>query len=230
MPTVLLCAARPLDAELRHTSLWRSDVELLSATTFERAFIIALAGRPHLIVIDRDMPDAARLVEDLRHDAATRNRSIVVVAHGELADLELQMIEAGANAVLRLPAGPDCDRRLSELMCVPVRRAKRVPAVLTLEGWPAFGLETFSGTVVDMSVTGMLLETLSKLRVGNELRFGLLLPNADEPVSGSGQVVREAASDRFGVRFAAIENQGLDLLRRFVAEGASYPAGYGTAN
>lgn len=178
---------------------------------------MAIAVRPDLIVVDRDLPRAARLVEDLRKDATTRNVSIVVAARGDMADLELQMLEAGANAVIRLPAGSEWDERLSHLMRVPPRRAARVPLRIQFEGKTAH-VETVWGSVLNLSATGMLIEASGPLAIGADLDFKFLLPGSSEPIRGAGQLVRAAKKGSYGVHFYGLEGDGVDRVKAFVGK------------
>lgn len=175
---------------------------------------MAVAVRPDLIVVDRDLPRAGRLVEDLRKDDTTRSLSIVVAAR-DMADLELQMLEAGANAVIRLPAGPEWDERLSHLMRVPPRRASRVPLRIQFEGKAAH-VETVWGSVVNLSATGMLIEATGPLTIGADLDFKFLLPGSSAHIHGTGQIVREAKKGCCGVHFYGLEADGVDRVKAFV--------------
>src|SRR5688572_27286958 len=104
MPVVLICAAAPLESALSHTVLFREGVERYEARTYEQALSMAVAAQPDLTVIERGLPRAADLVRSLRNDAKTRRTSLVIVAHGDFEPNELELLEAGANAILRLPA------------------------------------------------------------------------------------------------------------------------------
>lgn len=218
LPVVLICAPDPLGDELHGTLLWREGMERHVANRFEDALTIAFAAHPHLIVVDRDLPQSIRLVENLRSDTATRDVSIVVVARGEFQTEELLFLEAGANAVLRLPAGPALDERLSQLMQVPARRMVRLRVRLQLEGRTAPLIETAWGTVASLSASGMLVESPAAPSVGADLDFSLWLPGSSRAVTGCGQVVRLAAPGQFGVRFYGLEGDGLERVRRFAEE------------
>ena len=130
MASILICAPDPLTDDLHDTILWRDGNERHVVTSFQDALLMAVAVRPALIVIDRDLPRSLRLVEDLRGDATVHHVSIAIAARGDISDLEIQLLQSGANAVIRLPAWHECDERLGELMQVPARRAARLPARL----------------------------------------------------------------------------------------------------
>lgn len=215
MPSVLICAPDPLTDELHETILWRDGVERHVAARFEDALTMAVAARPDLIVVDRDLPRADRLVEDLRVNPTTRGISVVIVARGEFETGELRFLDAGANAVLRLPVSPSWDERLSELMRVPARRAARLPVKLQFEGRAAARVETVWGTIVNLSATGMLVESSTTLEMGADLDFTFRLPQSAEAVVGCGQVVRQDDEQRHGVRFYGLEGDGTERVLGF---------------
>lgn len=219
MAEILICAPDPLSDDLHGTVIWRDGNQRHLATSFQEAFVMAVAVRPDLIVIDRDLPRAGRLIEDLRQDDSTRNVSIVVAARGEMADSELQLLEAGVNAVMRLPAGEEWDEQLSRLMRVPPRRAARVPLRIQFEGKTA-RIETVWGSVLNLSATGMLVEATGALEVGGDLDFRFQLPGSSEFIRGAGQIVREAKQDCYGVRFYGLEGDGGERVKAFVAKDA----------
>lgn len=224
MSKILICAPDPLTDDLHDTVIWRAGNERHVASKFEDAYVLAVAVHPDLILVERDLPRALRLVEDLRRDAATRAVSIAIAARGDLVDLELQLLQAGANAVIRLPAGQEWDERLSHLMQVPPRRATRVPVRLQFQG-RTDRIETVWGAVLNLSVTGMLVEVTGALEVGTDLDFRVLLPDSAEHVRGTAQIVREGKKGRFGLHFYGLEGNGAVRVAEFVAKDAERSQG-----
>lgn len=221
MPSILICAGGALPDELRSTILWREGHVHHVAPTADQALRQAFAVHPDLILIDRDLGGALRLLEDLRRNPGTRDTSIAITAHGEISDLELQLLQNGANAVIRLPAGPESDERLSSLMRVPGRRAARVPVRLELlSGVPGTAHRQW-GAVLNISETGMLVEVESPLPVGADIELRFSLEGTDGPILCSAQVVREAAPGCYGVHFHRLERAGLLRIRGFVAAGST---------
>src|SRR5687767_10911958 len=126
MPAVLFATTKPLLAEeLQGTVLGRLGVERYSAQGLEEAQMMALAAPPELVLVDRDLPRAEELILRLRADDATRDLSLAVFARGEFEPSEVALLEAGANALLRLPVDAEWDQRLVKLMSVPLRRDAR---------------------------------------------------------------------------------------------------------
>src|SRR5258708_30674445 len=120
MVSVLICTHSELEKDLGHTLLWRQDVDRHVATRLEEALMMALAAHPSIVVVDRDLPWAGRLVTALRGDPSTRGLSIAVVARGDFDPGEAEPLESGAIAILRLPWEFDTTQR--------VRRRSEAPA------------------------------------------------------------------------------------------------------
>lgn len=127
MPAILICSPSPLLHALDGTLVVRDDMEC-RASTQAAAIAMMLSSKPDLVLIDERLGEAEALVAAIRTNPVTRPVSIVVIATGDFDPAELRFITAGANAILRLPAGPQWDDRLSELLQVPPRRAARLAA------------------------------------------------------------------------------------------------------
>ncbi len=104
-------------------------------------------------------------------------------------------------------------------MRVPPRRAARVPLRIQFEGKTA-RIETVWGSVLNLSVTGMLIEAAGALEVGADLDFRFQLPGSSDYVRGAGQIVREAKQDCHGVRFYGLEGDGAERIAAFVTKDA----------
>lgn len=220
MPSVLLAASRPLEAELLGTALLRDGVERYLARGVQEALVMALAARPELVLIDRDLRDAAELVRRLRDDRATRGLSIAIASRGELHSFEVELLELGANALLRLPADAGWDRRLRSLMGVPLRREARLPVRLRLSD-PLRPQADVIGLALDLSPNGMLVEVRAPLRLHDRFAFGFTLGAPGERVCGAARVVREAGLARFGLAFERLDRGSGVRIDRFLAAPAA---------
>jgi CheY-like chemotaxis protein len=216
MPTVLICSPRDLEPELCHTFLWRDDVERHVAGGLEEALSLALAARPHVVAVDRDLPRAGALISGLRRDPSTRPLSIVILARGDMGPGEVELLEAGANAILRLPASAEWDDRLVKLIQVPLRREGRFPVHFEVEARAPMAPEPGLALALNLSRHGMLIECSSPLAVGDDLHFSFRLPGPDGAVTGSGRVVREARPDRYGIEFRALHEGGAEKIEGIV--------------
>jgi DNA-binding response OmpR family regulator len=227
MPVALLCTHAALDEELGHTLLWRGDVERVVAAKPEEARMMAVAVKPDLVLVDRDLPWCERFVTGLREDPASRGLSIAILARGDMDPAEVGLLEAGANAILRLPPGDDWDQRLHDLLHVPARRDTRFAVRFDVESLGGASETSVHGTAVNLSVRGLLLESPVALRLGDDLSLSLLLPGEWGEAAGAGRVVREAGPGRYGIALGALEAPARDRIEAFVQSlaGDSAPSG-----
>jgi hypothetical protein len=229
MPTsALLCSMSPLDSELQGTVLWGRDVERRVARDVAEALMIAQESPLNLVVVDRSLPAAAPLVAALRGSPRTRGASIVVLARGDFAPVDAELVASGANAVLRFPPDREWDQRLLRLMKVPPRRDVQVSVSVTTED----GALKMKGTGLNLSANGMLLEIDDALleidnAVGLDavLDLSFRLPGFEPVIVARGRVMRLAGPGRFGVEFLSLDDDGADVIRCFVGVTAGRPAG-----
>ncbi len=203
MLSVLICAAAgPVADDLHASPVWRGDVERHTADSLHAGLSLAVAARPTLVVIDRDMPRAEKLVQEIRANAQIAGCSIVVVATGDSQPGEVELLEAGANAILRHPPNGQWEERLGRLLRVPTRRNLRLHVDLEVDG--QFGAEQHTGRALNVSRTGMLLDCSAAARVGDEVRFALHL-SMDMSVKGVARVMRMAGASKYGCEFVSME-------------------------
>ena len=213
MPVVMICSPADLDGELSSTMLWRSGIERLAASAPDQAMALALNSRPQMVAIDRRLPDVRELVASLRQEPKTRSCSVVILARGDFDTSEIEILEAGANAILRFPAGATWDSRLDQLLSVPTRCEARFSVEFGVEA--SYSGRAFSGQALNLSTRGMLLSSTAPLSVGEDIRFTFRLPGAF--VDGEAQVVRQAAANQYGLCFRALERDGPEVIEQYVA-------------
>ncbi len=210
--TVLICLHDPAADGLDETLLMRTGLDWRRVGTLTEARTLLSPRRPGLVVLDRDDPGAEAFIREVRQDELTRSVSVVVAARGEFRSHELQLLEAGANAVLRLPPGPEWDERLARLARVPSRRAVRLPVRLQIEGRTLLDLTSITGTVLNLSATGFLVECDRVLDLGVTVRFSFFLPGNPVAIVGQGRVMRDGGAGRFGVEFDRLDGEAAEQM------------------
>ncbi len=216
MPYVLIASSVDLSPSLGRTVLWRAGMERRAVRTTDEARRELQARRPDLLVIDRELWDGDKLVLWLRKDPALRQVSVLVVAGGDFEPAEVDLLEAGVNAILRLPAGADWDERVMRLIDVPARKETRFPLNIAVDTLSASLPEQSTGTALNLSLNGMLIESSSGLSLGDDLDLAFRLPTQNEPTRVTGRVVRIAGVRRYGVEFRELGAHDLDRIRRFL--------------
>ena len=214
MAAALICSQENLQLELGDTVLWLAGIERHVARGLEEARTMAVAARPAIVVVDRDLPRADELIAALREDPGTSRVSIAIVARGDLDPAELALLQAGANEILRLPPGPDFDERLVRLLDVPARREAHLRVELGVDTLGTGVGERLPAHAVNLSRSGILIETAVELGVGDELELEFSLEGED--VLARGRVVRRGEPRLFGVQFAPLPEYAAVRIRRFV--------------
>lgn len=211
----LICSGEDLGDELSRTLLFRGDFERHTAARVDEALVMALAAQPTIVVVDRTLPRAEQLVTGLRQEPATRKLSIVIVARGDFEPAEVDLLEAGANAILRLPPGAEWDARLVRLLDVPARKDARFAVQFEVEG--KRGIEKIPALALNLSPHGMLVESSVSLSVGEETSLVFRLPSTSAAILGRGLIVRRAGPTHYGLEFFALERGSLQRIEAFLA-------------
>jgi CheY-like chemotaxis protein len=220
MPVALILSEAPLERELGRTVLWGRNTERRLARTLDELRHHVAAQRPDIIVVDQSFPEAAAAVAELRQDGRTRSVSMVALARGDFDSSEIELIQAGVNAILRLPPDPDWDDRLARLMHVPPRRSVRLPVHLLIPETYEAGEQMVPVVVLNLSVNGMLVESTQPLALGEDVHFAFHLPGSPAAVAGSGTVVRQAdGSNQFGIELTHVQGDGRLRIKNFVESG-----------
>jgi len=216
MLRVIVWSSEDLTRMLAATFLGRTGVDRFKAKSLEEVRKLARAVGPQLILVDRDLPHVPQLIAELRADPVTQHRSVAVLAFGDFQPSEIELLDAGANAILRLPPDAGWDDRLQRLLRVASRQEVRLPIRLAIEA--TIGADSFgdaSARTVNVSANGMLLESALPLKLGQHLSFAFQIEGGARVV-GRGRVVREAGASQFGIDFVDLDEDGREAVRWLV--------------
>jgi len=222
MTKVLIVAGAELTSVLERTVVWRSDVQRVFAPDLAGAFQAACDALPKLVILDGAPQDEViDLLHRFRTDGLTRRMSLAVMRQSATVPEVEALRRAGANVVFAGDALPYLwDAWLEELLDVPRRRVVRVP--IRLDVWSRFdtGAEPLLGSIVDISVKGMLLESAEPIEVGTKLDLSFRLPGDPTDLRVVAQVIRQEAGEggraRAGVEFVIVREAVRERIRAFV--------------
>ena len=217
MPTALLCEHQDgdLEVQLRNTVLCRADFRRSRCVRLDAAREL-LRKAIDVVIIDGDLSWGPLLVRLMRRDSATRDVATVVAFRGADPPRERELTASGAHAVLRLPAGQEWDGCLARLLPLAARHEVRVPVRFRVATTIAATAQAMQGSALDVSETGMLLES-PDLEVGSELHLAFQLPGGSGLVAARGRVVRRTDSARFGIEFMDRDDDFLEQIRGLAA-------------
>jgi diguanylate cyclase (GGDEF)-like protein/PAS domain S-box-containing protein len=218
---VLVVGPESLSGTLGPTVLGRPDIDRVHVEKGEGAIEAAEKARPQMVVIDLPRAEAVALVRELRGNEVTRPTAIVWLNRTDPPEVETELAVAGANAVIPVPPDPFLwDRRLEELLSVPARRNRRIPA--KLRDWSSFvsSADEDEGVVINIGARGVLLESPRELELGTKVGLTLDLPGQSLPVAVVGQVVRLAGEEnglfRVGIEFLVYRGDARERIAAFV--------------
>lgn len=196
----------------------RGSISTLSAQSSEEILILHGAHKADLIVTDSELPfmGGAKLCSTIRSDAVMKNVSIVMVCNN--TDLSLaQCRTAGANAVIPRPADPGLlFARISELLVVPQRKDMRVLQRVSIKGMEENS--AFTAQSLNISISGMLLETTRELKKGERLTCAFNIAHSEIIVDCVVMRADKTPSGRrqYGVKFMNCDTKSLVIIDQYV--------------
>jgi CheY-like chemotaxis protein len=218
MALVLICSNRTLDKDLQGTVLTRADVRREMVRSAPEVQARLAAGGVSLLCLHRKVSGIETLIRTLRRSPQQKRISIVVFSEDDFDPSEIELLEAGANAILRLPPGDDFDDRVGRLIAVPARRDVRLPVRLQVAAGSGFGA-TVPVLALSLSASGILVESNHPLSMGDEVSLAFRFEGSEEIFSATAHITRTAGTNKYGARFTTI-SRGEDALRNFLASSS----------
>jgi len=154
-------------------------------------------------------------IKNLRKSATQKKISLIVLSEDDFDPSEVELLEAGANAILRLPPNDDFNARIGRLMDVPSRRDVRIPVRLQVAATSGFGA-TVPVLAQNLSHSGMLIESNHPLNMGDEVSIALRFEESGEIFSATAHITRNAGPNRYGARFDTI-TKGEEALKAYLS-------------
>ncbi len=222
---ILLVDAVRVFRELERTFLQRSAYEIFTAATGTEALEKAHRVRPHLILLDCNMPgmDGFECCRRIKADPILKGvKVIMVTTHGREQDRE-RCLEAGCDDFLTKPV----NRRaflssVEQTLSLTVRVADRLAMSAKVYYTPGDGAGEPSVTA-NVSVGGVFILSEKPPAEGTPLHLRIDLPGLDSPIEVEGEVVwntseqQPKTAEGFGVKFTRIDLDTARLIERFVA-------------
>ncbi len=200
--------------------LRRRKATITTALAGSEALKIARDEDPHLIMFGYDLFDMAapEFCRHIREDEITRDISLLFVCDRADEQNAALCIEAGCNDVIYRPLQRnELDTKIAKLTTIPARRQLRTltRVEVSLDNQGRFVL----GRSLNVSATGMLIETERVLPGEGPLQLQFYLPGEAQPVKVTVDVLRSEFAGtmaRYGVRFMNLEREAREQIERYV--------------
>ena len=218
---LIVGAEDDLKNDLSGTVLLSRDVSREWVDDIRKARSRISRFKPHLIVIE--WPEESILsqtIHALRHRGSGKKAGIVVVSRTLPAETEKRLIDAGANLILPVPVQPGLwNSYLKQLLNVTPRFNTRVGVTVALWSINLSGDRSeCRGVSLNLSISGMLIQTRKELQAGAKLDMRFMLPGQDGEINVVGQIMWSMGEDtgtfRSGIQFIVMRN---DARRRIAA-------------
>lgn len=213
MKKLLLVDDVKLFLELEKTLLTRSNIQLLTALSGQEAINIHRKEKVDLILCDMYMPgmNGDEVCRAIRSDEDLKNVSIIMVTTSA-KDIDTCMA-AGANDSILKPINPtELLKKVGKYVNIAMRRDIRILARIGVEGVKGVSSESFLGNTVNISSSGVLIETSHVFTIGENVSCSFFLPGNSAPINAEGDVVRtangsQAGMNYYGIRFIDIKEE-----------------------
>lgn len=205
----------------RHSFLDRADVQIFTADSNEEALDIHREEKTHLIIAHfaRTGMSSQQFCSRIRGEAELSAVSIIIVCANIRSDIQ-ECAACKANAVLTRPLdAPMLIAKAQDLLSISTRASFRVLLSVAVEG--TIRNTPFFCRSVNISTTGMLIETDQVLAEGDRLACSFFLPMGPQ-IQAAAVVVRGMKSAQgfgayeYGVRFSSLTSEARQALKAFL--------------
>jgi uncharacterized protein (TIGR02266 family) len=197
------------------------NLKVLVASSAVEAKELAAVARPDLIVLDFEMPEmsGADLCQWLKADPQTMDIPVLIFSTREDEETLRQCEQAGAVRFIHKAKGREVLlENIADVLGVPRRRDVRVPCRFTVG--ITEGSDILSGTLRDISVSGVFLTTGKCVAVGTAIYLRFNLPGIQHEIQMLGEVVRveNATGSRpgCGIQFLETDPRSREGLQDFL--------------
>jgi uncharacterized protein (TIGR02266 family) len=223
---VLLVDDVKLFIEFERSFFERAGCDVLTAASGEEALQIATAEKPHVVLLDYEMPGMMgdEVCRRLKEDSGTRHIPVLIVTSHHTEEVKRRCVSAGCTDLLGKPvSGRDLLEKVVRILEIPYRVHVRTRVQMEVSLGVGGDETTVSGYSEDISEGGLLVETLEPLEIGAKVNVSFTLPGQERPFETAAEVVRSARTrdgDRYaiGLRYEAPEKVLVEKLRGFVMQ------------
>jgi DNA-binding response OmpR family regulator len=207
----------------KNSFLERADMLVFTAATNDELLGIHRAERADLIITHLDMPgmDVEQCCSLIKQEAAPRAVSLIMVSPNNRGALE-KSSRCRADAVLLRPVkSPLVMAKAKQLLNISWRETYRVLLNISVEG--SSSEQMFACRSLDLSTTGMRIETAHSFKQGDRVICSFFLPDANTThIEATGEIARiiqpgpGTDAGRYGVHFLDLSNDARKALGAYL--------------
>ena len=223
---VLLVDDVRLFIEFERTFFERAGCTILTATSGDDALRVVQEQKPHIVLLDYEMPVMMgdEVCRRIKESEATRHIPVLIVTSHRTPEIMARCLAAGCTDFITKPvSGRDLLDKVVKILEIPYR--VHVRTRVSMEVGLGLGGEATSliGYSEDISEGGLLVETLEPLEVGVRTRVRFSLPGSAVAFDLDAEVIRAAPAavrGRYAValKYLAPDPSLVERIRAFVIQ------------
>lgn len=205
--------------EKDRSTFHRAGFALVTGASNEELLEMHTTEQTDLIITKLALPGLCgdRLCSHIRRDSRLSNVSIILVCENNQEE-KSRSRHCGANAVLSSPVAPeDLLGQAMKFLAISKRESFRVLARVQVTG--RFNDKSFLCSTVNISSSGLLLETDRQLTVGDAITCSFFLPGSKQ-LELRGNVVRGSRKNdnlhEYGIKFLPLDYEIRGALKAFI--------------
>ncbi len=220
---VLLVGAQRASVEHLVPLLRREEIEVISVPA-DPAVLVLISETPFELIMLRfplEGLDARTVLAEIRAEhSASRGAGVLLLSDEDALGRAVSLIDRGANRVVSATwADAHIWRAVADLLVVAPRIDLRVPVMVDVE-LAREGIPDVCRSV-NVSRTGIRLESANPYPLGCSIQLGLALPGNGRVIRARAEVIRRIdkareGSDGFAARFLAMSEQDEQHLVDYV--------------
>ena len=219
MKKILVLTDIKADADKNGGILNRAAFRIITANSNEEVLEMHKQENFDLIITKLKSPglDGDNLCSIIRKDEKLCKVSVILVCDNNKLDVD-RSSNCGANAVLTMPLSPDVLSKLVfNLLNIPRRESYRVLINVQVNG--KHDNKSFLCSSVNISCSGLLIETGKKLDVGDNVSCSFFLPGVKK-ITVNGTIVRvntkKVDINEYGIKFDHINFEDRTSIEAFI--------------
>lgn len=196
---------------LEKTCLSRKEYKIFTSSIGSEGYQKAKEVKPNLILFSADLVDldGADFCRKIRSDEETKKTSLILIVAKDDDSKINEIMSSGCNDFITFPLNKlILDQKLGVYLNIATRRAARIMVQMKIETKSFQGFHL--GTSINLSKTGMLLETPITLCIGEEIYLKFFLPKNLKQIETKALVVREEKIGnlkRYGLKFINLDSE-----------------------
>lgn len=204
---------------LEKTCLSRKEYQIFTSQKGSEGLQKVREIKPNLVLFSAHLGDmeGADFCKNIRKDEETKKTSLILVVAKDDDHKVSEIMASGCNDFITFPLNKlILDQKLGIYLNIATRKAARIMVQIKIETKSYQGFHL--GTSVNLSKSGMLLETPINLNKGEEIFLKFFLPKNLKKIETKALVVREEDFKnlkRYGLKFIEINQDFEKIIEEF---------------